>query len=147
MDDYEYEDLAAPPLAIPPDPVWVRLPVYPVRVSLIILGVLAVIWVGMPLYGNALYGGGLNATENPQLLQDFGAKDNALIIQGQYWRLITATLLHIGPLHILLNGWALFQLGPLIERFYGPWRFLAIYSIAGLGGSIASFAFSPAMSA
>jgi rhomboid protease GluP len=145
--DYAYEDVAAPPLAIPPDPVWVRLPVYPVRVSFIILGVLLLIWGGMTLYGNSLYGGGFDATQNPQLLLDFGMKDNALIVQGQYWRLITATLLHIGYVHMLLNGWALFQLGPLIERFYGPWRFLAIYCIAGLGGSIASFALSPVDSA
>ena len=71
----------------------------------------------------------------------FGAKVNTLIAAGEYWRLMTATFLHIGLLHLLLNAWALYLFGPLIERHFGAVRFVVIYLVAGLGGSIASFAF------
>lgn len=75
-----------------------------------------------------------------------GAKENTLIAQGQYWRLITATFLHANLIHIFFNGYALFALGPESERIYGTGRFLALYFLAGLGGSVASYLFSPAPS-
>lgn len=75
-----------------------------------------------------------------------GAKENTLIGMGQYWRLITATFLHANLIHIFFNGYALFALGPESERIYGTGRFLALYFIAGLGGSVASYLFSPAPS-
>jgi rhomboid protease GluP len=88
-----------------------------------------------------------SGTENPRLLIQFGAKVNTYIAEGEYWRLLTATFLHIGLLHLLLNGWALYLFGPLIERHFGALRFVIIYLVAGLGGSIASFAFGPELSA
>lgn len=75
-----------------------------------------------------------------------GAKENRLIDAGQYWRLITATFLHANLIHIFFNSYALFALGPESERIYGTGRFLALYFIAGLGGSVASYLFSPAPS-
>lgn len=75
-----------------------------------------------------------------------GAKVNSLIDAGQYWRLITATFLHANLIHIFFNGYALFALGPESERIYGTGRFLALYLLAGLGGSVASYLFSPAPS-
>jgi membrane associated rhomboid family serine protease len=64
----------------------------------------------------------------------------------QYWRLVTCTLLHIGWIHLLLNGYALWILGKLLENIYGFDDFLIIYLISGLTGSIASWKFgaSPA---
>jgi rhomboid protease GluP len=55
--------------------------------------------------------------------------------------------LHIGVLHLLFNLYALNALGPLVEGYFGTSRFLAVYVLAGLFGSLASFAFSPAISA
>lgn len=75
-----------------------------------------------------------------------GWKDNLLIFQREYWRLLAATFLHSGLLHIGFNGVALYVLGPQTEQVYGTARFLAIYFVAGLAGSIASYAFSPAPS-
>jgi rhomboid protease GluP len=72
-----------------------------------------------------------------------GAKENTLVRQGEYWRLITATFLHANLIHIFFNGYALFALGPESERIYGTGRFLALYFLAGLGGSVASYLFSP----
>ncbi|MFP4439797.1 MAG: rhomboid family intramembrane serine protease [Chloroflexaceae bacterium] len=75
-----------------------------------------------------------------------GWKQNSLIDQGQYWRLVTAMFLHGGLLHIFFNGYALFVLGPETERIFGTLRFLALYFVAGLAGSVASYAFSPSPS-
>ncbi|NJN67458.1 MAG: rhomboid family intramembrane serine protease [Chloroflexaceae bacterium] len=71
-----------------------------------------------------------------------GWKDNELITQGQYWRLITAIFLHGGLLHIAFNGFALYALGPETERIYGTLRFVALYFVAGLSGSVASYVFT-----
>ena len=73
----------------------------------------------------------------------WGAKINA-IYAGEWYRLITATLLHAPtPLHIFFNGYALYIIGMDLEAFAGRWRFAAIYAISGLAGSVASLAFSP----
>ena len=62
---------------------------------------------------------------------------------GEYWRLLTVTLVHGGLLHLGLNMYALWIVGPLAEALYGRAVYLAMYLIAGLGGSIASYLFFP----
>jgi len=80
------------------------------------------------------------------LLAAYGMKVNSLIIQGQLWRLFTPMFLHASILHIGFNMYALYVLGAGLERFYGRWRFLAIYLLAGFTGNVASFLFSAAPS-
>jgi rhomboid protease GluP len=55
--------------------------------------------------------------------------------------------IHIGFLHLALNMLAVYYLGTAIERMFGSSRFLFIYLVAGLGGSLASFATSVSISA
>jgi membrane associated rhomboid family serine protease len=62
---------------------------------------------------------------------------------GEYWRLLTVTLVHGNDLHLLMNMYALFIVGPLAEALYGRALFLAMYLLAGLGGSIASYLILP----
>jgi rhomboid protease GluP len=88
--------------------------------------------------------GGSTDTEN---LIKFGAKFNPLILEGEWWRFFTPIFIHIGLLHLLMNTMALFYLGTLVERVYGNLRFLVIYILAGFGGVLASFLFSPNLSA
>ena len=76
---------------------------------------------------------------NTEVLLDFGAMFGPLIAEGQYWRLLTAVFLHVGPLHLALNGLVLFVFGRIVERAYGHLRFLIIYILAGLAGSVASY--------
>jgi membrane associated rhomboid family serine protease len=56
---------------------------------------------------------------------------------GEDWRLITAAFLHIGPVHLALNMLALLLFGSELERALGRWRYLAVYLLAALGGSVA----------
>src|SRR5699024_12785844 len=55
--------------------------------------------------------------------------------------------LHIGFLHLFMNMLALYYLGSLLERIYGSRRFILIYFLSGIGGSLASFALSTSVSA
>ncbi|WP_096434665.1 rhomboid family intramembrane serine protease [Alteribacter populi] len=80
-------------------------------------------------------------------LIEFGAKFNPLIHEGEWWRFFSAMFLHIGFLHLFMNSLALFYLGGAVERIYGTSRFILIYFIAGLVGSVASFAFNEQVSA
>ncbi len=59
------------------------------------------------------------------------------VVEGGWrWaRLLTCCFVHGGALHIFMNMYGLYALGPLLERMWGRWRFLALYLIAGLGGS------------
>lgn len=54
------------------------------------------------------------------------------------WTLITSMFLHApnSLLHILFNMIALYSVGPVLERMIGHWRFLGLYVISGLGGSL-----------
>jgi membrane associated rhomboid family serine protease len=78
---------------------------------------------------------------NGQLTQ-LGAKDNAAIMAGEIWRFITPMFLHGGWLHIGVNSYSLYIIGPQVERYFGHRRFAAIYLLSGIAGVIASFTFS-----
>ena len=67
--------------------------------------------------------------------------DKAAVAGGEYWRLWTVTLVHADWLHLAFNMWALWIVGPLVERWYGPLRFLVFYLACAATGSVASFAF------
>ena len=73
----------------------------------------------------------------------FGAKVNELVVQGEYWRLFTAMFLHIGLLHLFFNSYALYLYGPAVEKLFGKVKFLVIYIVSGLMGSLLSYLFSP----
>lgn len=78
------------------------------------------------------------------VLEAIGVKDNALILSGQIWRLITPIWLHANILHIFFNMYALFVIGPGLEQQYGHGRFLALYLLTGFAGNTLSFLFSSA---
>lgn len=112
----------------------------------ILIGCNLVVFVAMLVYGYVMYQDWQGSTNN-EVLTDFGMKVNFLVAHGQVWRLFTAMFLHIGVIHLLFNLYALNALGPMTEGFFGHKRFLAIYLLGGLFGSLASYAFSPAASA
>ena len=72
-----------------------------------------------------------------------GAKVNELIVAGQFWRLLTPAFLHAGFLHFAFNMYALYVLGPSLERLYGHERFIYLYFLGALAGNTFSFLFSP----
>ena len=77
------------------------------------------------------------------VLTTYGAKDNSLIMAGQYWRFVTPIFLHANLLHVGLNMLNFFVLGIIIERLVGHLRYLLIYLVTGVVSIIASFHFAP----
>jgi len=67
-----------------------------------------------------------------------GAEYTPSILQGEVWRLVTASFLHASSLHLLINMWALFTFGNYIERFYSGKKLFAIYIVTGITGSLVS---------
>lgn len=70
-------------------------------------------------------------------LHRFGALEPyRVVLLGEYWRLVTACFLHAGVSHLFFNLFALYVLGPGLERTIGSLRFAAAYLISGLGSSV-----------
>ncbi len=93
--------------------------------------VLIIINVFVFLY--EIHAGGWN---DPDVLHRIGAVEpGAVILQAEYWRLLTALFLHAGFLHIGFNLFALYVLGPPLERSIGTIRFLGCYLISGVASS------------
>ena len=60
---------------------------------------------------------------------------------GEWWRLLTAMVLHGGTLHLAFNSLALWMFGPDLESVFGTPRFVAIYLVSGFVASATSFTF------
>ncbi|MCJ1715198.1 rhomboid family intramembrane serine protease [Microbacterium sp. M1A1_1b] len=71
---------------------------------------------------------------------------NAAYLPTQPWRMVTSLFVHSGFLHIAFNMWAVFIFGRMLENMLGTWRFLALYFLAGLGGSMAVTLIAPGSS-
>lgn len=69
------------------------------------------------------------------------------VADGEYYRLFTSMFLHYGIAHLALNMFALWVLGRNLEGALGPVRYLVLYLVAGLGGSVATYVFTPAAEA
>jgi rhomboid protease GluP len=73
---------------------------------------------------------------NPLTLHRLGALEPWAVRYGnEYWRMLTSLFLHYGPLHLIFNLYALFVIGPGLERIIGSVRFALYYLLAGLGSS------------
>jgi membrane associated rhomboid family serine protease len=84
---------------------------------------------------------GVNENHTTRLFADWLLVPQTVAQKHEFYRLITSTFLHYGLLHILLNMLALAMIGPYLERLLGAWRFLAVYLLAALGGSVAVYVF------
>ena len=77
-------------------------------------------------------------TPSPVSLLNLGMGGRIPFAYGYWWTLLTAVFLHGDFLHIFFNMWWLRDMGPQVEREYGPSRFLVIFVAAGLSGSLLS---------
>lgn len=125
------------PAALPgqPAPLRVQLPVHRPVATYVLLVAISLVF-GAQLASQQFLG-----EDWPLLL---GAKVNAAIAQGQYWRLVTPIFLHAGLLHFFFNMYALYQLGRGVEAFLGWLRFVLLFFYAGVAGTVLSMLFSPA---
>jgi membrane associated rhomboid family serine protease len=73
------------------------------------------------------------------VVRSYAMQPLAIGIGGEWYRLLTSMFLHGSILHILFNMYVLVVLGPTLERILGHGRFLLLFILSGLGGSIASY--------
>ena len=77
----------------------------------------------------------------PRQLIYYGANNSVLdLYKHQWFRLVTATFVHIGVLHIATNMWCLWNLGLLGEPLIGPFGLIAVYVLTGVAGNLLSVA-------
>ena len=69
------------------------------------------------------------------------ALDKVAVLQGEWWRLLTATVVHGSIIHLGFNMYALYIVGPIVEALYGRPLYVTFYILCGLAGSLASFLF------
>lgn len=108
-----------------------------ITVSLIIINV--IVFILMYVFGKG--------SQDAFTLIKFGAFQKELILGGEYYRLITSAFLHIGIFHLLFNCYALYVIGRQLESFLGKIKFLIIYLVSALCGSLMSMIFPISISA
>jgi rhomboid protease GluP len=74
----------------------------------------------------------------PEQLIHFGANVPVLVLHGQWYRLLTATFVHVGLIHLATNMWCLWNLGLLGEPLLGPLGLVAVYMLTGIAGNLLS---------
>jgi membrane associated rhomboid family serine protease len=83
--------------------------------------------------------------EDVELLTDFGALAAARVwLDGEWWRVASAGLLHGSWLHLGLNMLGLWSVGQWTEKVWGWWRQLALAAVSSIGGCLASLAWAEA---
>ena len=110
--------------------VWTRRPIF----TYIFLGLNILIFLLMALAGGST---------NELTLMAFGVKANTEIARGQWWRFITPIFIHIGLLHLVFNSYALWIVGPQVEKLYGAERFVMLYVLTGVAGVCGSYFYHP----
>ncbi|HEV2246711.1 MAG TPA: rhomboid family intramembrane serine protease [Terriglobia bacterium] len=88
-------------------------------------------------------GGGLFGGIQGMAMLRLGAKYGPLVYAGEWWRLVTAMFLHAGLLHIGMNLWCLFDLGPEVEGMFGMSKYIVLYLVTGVLGYVVSLFWSP----
>jgi membrane associated rhomboid family serine protease len=111
----------------------------PVTWSLVAANV--VVFAATAVGGTTLGFGG--AGDTSPLYRDWTLEPHVIAISGEYYRLLTAMFVHWGLAHLALNMWALVVIGVPLEQALGRARYLAVYLLAGLGGSVATYLLAP----
>lgn len=93
--------------------------------------------LGLRPDGRCAPGDGFVYDESRSLCDSFGGTFLPGVSDGALWQLVTSQFLHVQPWHIAGNMLALWMLGPQLEAALGRTRFLALYLLSGLTGSIA----------
>jgi membrane associated rhomboid family serine protease len=102
--------------------------------TLIALNVAIFVWT-------VVQAGSIDGNGAAPLFQQWALEPNE-VHNGEWWRIVTSGFLHIGPIHLLFNMWALWVLGRDMEMVLGRARFLAVYLVSLLGGAAAVMVFS-----
>lgn len=109
--------------------------------SFALIALLVVIYCGELTFAINPNQGGSPSVET---LIALGGMFRSLVWGGQWWRLVTATLMHASIVHLLGNSFALWRAGALLEGLVGRVWFLALFAVCAVGGEVASLFMTPA---
>lgn len=102
-------------------------------VTYIIMAICIILFILMELSGGST---------NSQTLLKYGANLDVLVKNGEYYRLFTCIFLHIGIMHLLCNMYSLYVIGREVENLFGKVKYIIIFILSGIFGSIMSLAFT-----
>jgi rhomboid protease GluP len=75
-----------------------------------------------------------------EVLIPFGAKANYYIqTRHEWWRFATPMFLHVNVLHLMVNMYSLWIVGPYVEKLYGSAKFVVFWVLTGVAGVVASY--------
>ena len=115
--------------------------------TVVILLVNFSLYIATTIYSMKMGNGSAISGLDMRTLFLFGAKEpQAILLLGQWWRLVTAGFLHGGMFHILMNSWVLFDVGAQVEELYGGARMWVIYFVSSVFGFYLSYLFVAAPS-
>jgi len=114
-----------------------RTPNVPVTVLLVLLNLV--------VFAATVADGAGFLTSNGAIEIRWGSNFGPFTTDAEWWRLLTATFIHFGIVHLLFNMWFLAATGPLVERLFGSVTFLVLYCISGVASSLASVAWHPSL--
>jgi rhomboid protease GluP len=103
----------------------------------------AIIAVNVAVFGAMVASGVSFMSPGADAVIRWGANFGPKTLGGQPWRLLANCFLHFGVIHLLMNMWALWDTGHLVERLFGQARTAALYLAAGICGSLASVVMHP----
>src|ERR1700729_1314280 len=98
--------------------------------------------INIAVFGWMVFHGVSAKDPTTEQLVHYGATNAYLILAGQWWRLLTATFVHVGLLHIATNMWCLWNLGLLGEPLLGPVGLIVVYLVTGIAGNLLSLLFN-----
>ena len=99
----------------------------PILVTKILVGLNVAVFVLQQLSGD-------------RITRDYAMWGFGVALNGEWYRLLTAAFLHASITHIALNMLALWVVGGAVEPRLGRWRFLTVYLVSALAGSVLSYA-------
>jgi rhomboid protease GluP len=118
----------------PPDaprrrkPIWLAAPA-----THLLVGINCAVWLAMVAKGVS------PISPTVDQLMSWGASSAGnVLIDDQWWRIVSAMFLHVGILHLATNMWCLWNLGLLAEPLMGSWGVLAVYILTGAAGNLLS---------
>ncbi|MCB0476951.1 MAG: rhomboid family intramembrane serine protease [Crocinitomicaceae bacterium] len=98
----------------------------------------SLVWINTIIFVLMVVSGVHIMEPSVESLLNWGANFRPVTLDGEIWRILTSCFLHIGILHLVMNMYALLYIGAILEPIVGSLRFLIIYILAGIGGSVAS---------
>src|SRR5256885_8412687 len=115
------------------------------KVTRALIGINVAVYIAELATGGGVNGVGSKIYEKGVLIASAFDSSGHLVgvAQGDWWRLITAAFLHYGPFHLLMNMFAPYWFGSLLEQRIGSGKFLMLYLVSGLAGSAGAAGWAP----